>query len=198
MATYLYTRVSTNKQETARQINEVEKQYKFDKIFEDKRTGKNTDRPALRELKEIVKEGDAIICLSLDRLSRSTIDSHELFDFFISRGIRIICLKEGIDTAGSYSKFFMTIISALAEVERENIVERIQQSAEYYKENGVTPKGKTNWGRARKTVDELPKNFKKYYEQLQANEINKSEMARLLGISRQGLYKWLKLYERER
>ena len=87
--------------------------------------------------------------------------------------------------------------SAFAELEREQITERIKQSADYYKEHGVTTKGKTQWGRAKKTVDELPKNFKKYYDQMKAGEINKSEMARLLSITRQGLYKWLKLYEEE-
>lgn len=198
MATYQYLRVSTTKQVTERQENIIEKKgYKIDKTFIDKLSGKDTHRPQLQKLKEIAKKGDSIICLSIDRFCRNALDFQELYTFFINKGVRMVFIKEGVDSEGSFSKIILTMSSAFAELEREQITERIQQSADYYKEHGVTTKGKTQWGRAKKKVDDLPKNFKKYYDQMEAGEINKSEMAKLLSITRQGLYKWIKLYQEE-
>lgn len=195
MATYLYTRVSTSKQETASQMQGIKDKYKFDRIFEDKASGKSIDnRPALEKLRQTVKAGDVVIASELSRLGRNLKDCIEIFEEFIDKGVQVIADKEGIDSNSSTYKLLLGIFGAVAEMERETTIERIQQSADYYKEHGETAKGK-KWGRAKKTAEELPKNFKKYYDQLQAHEINKAEMARLLNVSRQGLYKWLKLYE---
>jgi len=197
MATYQYLRVSTTKQETGRQ-ELIQKKYKIDKTFEDKASGKSTEnRPALKELMNTVKAGDIVVASELSRLGRSLKDCINIFEDLIEKGVQVIADKEGIDSNSSTYKLLLGIFGAVAEMEREQTVERINQSAEYYKEHGVTTKGKTQWGRAKKTVDELPKNFKKYYLQMKSGEINKSEMAKLLGITRQGLYKWLKLYEEE-
>lgn len=197
MAIYLYTRVSTLKQETARQKQDIKKKYKFDKVFEDKISGKRMDnRPALQELKDTVRAGDIVIASELSRLGRNLKDCIDIFEELVGKDVQVIADKEGIDSKNTTTyKLLLGIFGAVAEMEREQIVERIQQSAEYWHENKVTTKGKTQWGRAKKTADELPKNFKKYYDQMKAGEINKSEMARLLSITRQGLYKWLKLYE---
>ncbi len=197
MATYQYLRVSTTKQETGRQ-ELIQKKYKIDRTFEDKASGKSTDnRPALEELKNIVKAGDIVVVSELSRLGRNLKDCITIFEELIEKGVQVIADKEGIDSKSSTYKLLLGIFGAVAEMEREQIVERIQQSADFYKEHGVTTKGKTQWGRAKKTADELPKSFKKYYIQMKSGEINKSEMARLLGVTRQGLYKWLKLYEEE-
>lgn len=197
MANYLYMRVSTNKQEFLRQLQGIKDKYKFDKIFEDKASGKSrANRQALQELINTVQENDIVICSELSRLGRNLKDCIEIFEELTSKGARVIIDKEGIDSNNSTYKLLLGIFGAVAEMERESIVDRINQSAEYYHENGITPKGK-QWGRAKKTVDELPKNFKKYYEQMQQKQINKTEMAKLLGITRQGLYKWIKLYEED-
>lgn len=198
MAIYLYTRVSTMKQETARQMQDITKKYKFDKVFEDKASGKSKDnRTALKELMDTVKDGDIVVASELSRLGRNLKDCIEIFEELIEKGVQVIADKEGIDSNSSTYKLLLGIFGAVAEMEREQTVERIQQSADYYKEHGITTKGKAQWGRAKKTADELPKNFKKYYLQMKSGELNKSEMAKLLGITRQGLYKWLKLYEEE-
>lgn len=198
VATYQYLRVSTAKQSEVRQENEIEKKgFKIDESFIDKLSGRNTERPELQRLKEIAQDGDSIICLSIDRFCRNALDFQQLYTYFINKGVIMVFIKEGVDSEGSFSKIILTMSSAFAELERKQITERIKQSADYYKEHGVTTKGKTQGGRAKKTVDELQKNFKKYYDQMKAGEINKSEMARLLSITRQGLYKWLKLYEEE-
>lgn len=194
--TYLYMRVSKDKQEVARQLQSIKKIYKFNKKFEDKASGKSREnRPQLELLINTVQSGDTVIVSELARLGRNLKDCIEIFDTLIEKGATVIAHKEGINSSNSTYKLLLGIFGAVAEMERETIVERINQSVEVYKETGVTTKGKTQWGRAKKTVDTLPKNFKKYYDQMMSKEINKSEMARLLGVSRQGLYKWLKLYE---
>ena len=195
MAVYLYTRVSTTKQETARQMQNIKKKYKFDKIFEDKASGKSMDnRPALKELMDTVQTGDIVIASELSRLGRNLKDCITIFEDLISKGVEVIADKEGIDSKNSTYKLLLGIFGAVAEMERETTVERIRQSGEYFKEHGVTPKGK-KWGRAKKKADELPKNFKKYYDQVNKGEINKSEMAKLLNTSRQTVYSWIKIYE---
>ena len=176
MATYQYLRVSTTKQETGRQ-ELIQKKYKIDKTFEDKASGKSTEnRPALKELMNTVKAGDIVVASELSRLGRSLKDCINIFEDLIEKGVQVIADKEGIDSNSSTYKLLLGIFGAVAEMEREQTVERINQSAEYYKEHGVTTKGKTQWGRAKKTVDELPKNFKKYYLQMKSGEINKSEI----------------------
>lgn len=196
MAIYLYTRVSTLKQETGRQKQDITKKYNFDRIFEDKASGKSREnRPALKELLSITKAGDVVVASELSRLGRSLKDCIEIFEELVKKDVQVIADKEGIDSKTPTYKLLLGIFGAVAEMEREQTVDRIKQSADYYKENGITPKGKEQWGRAKKTADDLPKNFSKYYNQMINKEINKSEMARLLGVTRQGLYKWLKLYE---
>lgn len=196
MAIYLYTRVSTLKQETGRQKQDITKKYNFDRIFEDKASGKSREnRPALKELLSITKAGDVVVASELSRLGRSLKDCIEIFEELVKKDVQVIADKEGIDSKTPTYKLLLGIFGAVAEMEREQTVDRIKQSADYYKENGITPKGKEQWGRAKKTAEDLPKNFSKYYNQMINKEINKSEMARLLGVTRQGLYKWLKLYE---
>ena len=173
VATYQYLRVSTAKQSEVRQENEIEKKgFKIDESFIDKLSGRNTERPELQRLKEIAQAGDSIICLSIDRFCRNALDFQQLYTYFINKGVIMVFIKEGVDSEGSFSKIILTMSSAFAELERKQITERIKQSADYYKEHGVTTKGKTQGGMAKKTVDELQKNFKRYYDQMKAGEIN--------------------------
>lgn len=199
MAIYSYQRTSTKKQETQRQAFEISKTYKIDRTFEDKESGKSmSNRQALKDLMTIAVEGDTVVVSELSRLARNLKDAIEIFDFFVAKGVRVICIREAIDTKASTYKLILGIFGSIAEMQREEIVEKINQTAEYTKQNGgITPKGK-KWGRAKKEASELPKNFVKYYNQMIAGDITKVEMASLLKITRQGLYKWLKLYEEEK
>lgn len=190
-----YMRVSTMKQDVARQELQLDKLgVKFDKEYVDKMTGATTDRPALNKMIAELKAGDTVYCESISRLGRNLQDLIEIIDRLVSRDIRVIIVKEGIDTESSTYKLLLAIFGGVAEMERETIQERVRQGIERCKQTGTTKTGRW-FGRQEKTVDELPSNFKKYYDKMINKEITKVEMAKLLECGRATLYRWIKLYE---
>lgn len=190
-----YMRVSTVKQDVARQELQLDKLgVKFDKEYVDKMTGATTDRPALNKMIAELKAGDTVYCESISRLGRNLQDLIEIIDKLVSRDIRVIIIKEGIDTDSSTYKLLLAIFGGVAEMERETIQERVRQGIERCKQTGTTKTGKW-FGRQEKTVEELPSNFKKYYDKMINKEITKVEMAKLLECGRATLYRWIKLYE---
>lgn len=190
-----YMRVSTMKQDVARQELQLDKLgVKFDKEYVDKMTGATTDRPALNKMIAELKAGDTVYCESISRLGRNLQDLIEIIDNLVSRDIRVIIIKEGIDTESSTYKLLLAIFGGVAEMERETIQERVRQGIERCKQTGTTKTGRW-FGRQEKTVDELPGNFKKYYDKMINKEITKVEMAKLLECGRATLYRWIKLYE---
>ena len=192
---YKYERVSTKKQSLCRQEMILDKLgIVFDKAYTDKISGKDIDRPALNKLKLEVKDGDLIYCESISRLGRNVDDLRATCDYFKNKGVTVYFIKEGINTDGDGYKFILTILGAVAEMERENTVERVQQGVERCIETGTTKTGRW-FGRAEKKVEDLPKDFKRYYVKMINKELSKVEMAKLLGVGRATLYRWIKLYE---
>lgn len=192
---YKYERVSTNKQSQGRQEMILDSLgVKYDKTFTDKATGKNTDRPGLNSLRVTAKKGDVIYVESISRLGRNVDDLRALCEEFRSKGVTVNFAKEGINTNGDGYKFILTILGAVAEMERENTVERVQQGVARCFETGKTKTG-VWFGRKEKEIDDLPKDFKKYYTKMVNKEISKVEMSKLLGCGRATLYRWIKLYE---
>lgn len=194
---YKYERVSTKKQSVGRQEMILDKLgIKFDRTYTDKATGKNIDRPQLNQLKLDVIEGDLIYVEAISRLGRNVDDLRATCDYFNNKGVTVYFVKEGINTGGDGYKFILTILGAVAEMERENTVERVQQGVQRCIETGTTKTGRW-FGRETKTIEDLPKDFKKYYIKMINKEINKVEMARLLKCGRTTLYRWIELYEKE-
>ena len=192
---YKYERVSTKKQSLCRQEMILDKLgIVFDKAYTDKISGKDIDRPALNKLKLEVKDGDLIYCESISRLGRNVDDLRATCDYFKNKGVTVYFIKEGINTDGDGYKFILTILGAVAEMERENTVERVQQGVERCIETGTTKTGRW-FGRAEKKVEDLPKDFKRYYVKMINKELSKVEMAKLLGVGRATLYRKIKLYE---
>jgi len=190
-----YLRVSTTKQNIARQDIQLDKLgIKFDKEYIDKMTGKTKDRPQLNNMIFNVKEGDIVYCESISRLGRNLRDLIDIIEKLKERGVRVIVVKEGIDTDSSTYKLLLAVFGGVGEMELETIKERVIQGVERCKETGQT-RTKKWFGREEKTVETLPKSFKKYYEQMQQGEITKVEMAKLIGCGRATLYRWLKLYD---
>lgn len=195
-----YLRVSTLRQEHARQEHQLEKLgIKFDMSYEDKITGKSKERPQLQKMLNEVKAGDVVYCESISRLGRNLKDLIEIIDILVNKNVRVVIVKEGIDTNSSTYKLLLAVFGGVAEMERETIQERTLQSIEVLKEakeQGVIKTKSGKWfGRKEKTVQQLPKNFKKYYKQMKAGLITKVEMAKLLECGRATLYRWIKLYE---
>ena len=120
----------------------------------------------------------------------------EICDFFIERNVQVKILKEGIDTATSTYKLLLGIFGAVAEMERDTIAQQVQEGVDKCKATGTTKTG--NWfGQPKKTKESLPKNFEKAYKQLKKNggALTQDEVAKMLGIGRTTLYRYIKLYE---
>lgn len=190
-----YLRVSTSKQDITRQDMQLDKLgIIFDKEYIDKMTGKSKDRPELNKMILEVKDGDTVYCESISRLGRSLKDLIDIIEQLVNKGVRVIIVKEGIDTNSSTYKLLLAVFGGVAEMERETIQERVIQGVEKCKATGETKTGRW-FGREEKKADDLPKEFKKYYDKMINKEISKVEMAKLLGCGRATLYRWIRLYE---
>ncbi len=124
-----YARVSTSDQSPLLQTDAL-KQAGCQKIFSDTISGKNASRPQLDKLKEHCRQGDTVVVWRLDRLGRSLKDLIEIINFFDSHGISFKSLHENIDTATSSGKLIFHIFGALAEFERNLIVDRTKAGLE--------------------------------------------------------------------
>ena len=175
-----YCRVSTTEQNTARQEVLMER-LRVDKIFIDKCSGKNTDRPALREMLSFVREKDVIICESISRLCRNVRDLLQLVDNFNRREISVIFLKENIDTSPTSptATFILTVLAAISELERDFILQRQREGIEIAKLTGVY--------KGRKRIECA--DFDKVYEQVQSGVITATRGWELLGISKSSWYR---------
>lgn len=131
---YGYARVSTTKRDEKGefiQTTDLQKDALISagvspsNIFEDRVSGKTRERPGLNHLLEVVQPGDELIVWKLDRLGRSVRNLLEVAENLKSRGVSIRSLQDGIDTRGPLGGFLLTILGAIAELERENISERV-------------------------------------------------------------------------
>lgn len=188
---YSYERVSTKKQDEKRQEISLNA-YKIDKRYIDKLSGKNVDRPELNKLMLAAKEGDNIFVESISRLGRNVDDLRQLCEYFKDKGATVHFVKEGIVTNGTGYKFLITVLGAVAEMEREQIVERVREGLEKAKIHGT--KSGQPIGRPER---QLPKDFKKYYLKWKAKEITAVEFSKLINVSRATLYRYIELYEAE-
>ena len=121
MARIAYVRTSTAEQNTARQDVKFEG---YDKVFTDKASGKNTDRPELQKMLEYVREGDTVTVDSYSRLARNTKDLLIIVDKLKEKGVAFISLKENVDTSTPQGEFMMQIFASLAEFERKQTLQR--------------------------------------------------------------------------
>lgn len=186
---YSYERVSTVNQDEKRQEIALSN-FKIEKRFIDKMSGKNTDRPALNRLKLAAKKGDNVYIESISRLGRNVEDLRQLCDFFTDKGVTIHFVKEGFTTVGNSYKFMLTILGAVGEMEREIIVDRVNEGIQKARIYG-TKSGKPI-GRPERV---LPKDFEKYYTKWKANEVTAIEFAKLLRLSKSTLYRHIREYE---
>ena len=131
-----YVRVSTQEQNTIRQELLMES-LGADEVYIDRMSGKSTDRPELKKLMEYVRRGDTVIVESISRFARNTRDLLELVERLTAKGAEFVSRKEAIDTTTPSGKFMLTIFGAVAELEREYILQRQQEGIAIAKANGV-------------------------------------------------------------
>lgn len=130
-----YARVSTEEQNEARQI-ETAKQLNADKVFLDKMSGSNASRPQLKAMLDYVREGDTVIVSEFSRLARSVKDMLTIVDKLDKKGVKLISTKENINTGTPQGKFMLTVFAALAELERETILQRQREGIAIAKAEG--------------------------------------------------------------
>ena len=177
-----YVRVSTVEQNEERQVEALKKR-DIDKWFIEKVSGKNTKRSQLQMMLDYVREGDTIYIHDLSRLARSTKDLLEIVEKLQIKGVELVSNKENIDTSTPTGKLMLTMIGAIAEFERANLLERQREGIEIAKNAGKY--------KGRKPVNVDKDTFEKLYEQYRNREINKVKYAEQLGISRPTLDKLL-------
>lgn len=141
MARVFYCRVSTAEQNEGRQIVAAQ-EAKADKIFTDKATGANTNRPQLRAMMDYIREGDVVIVESISRLARSTKDLLTKVEEITAKGAEFISLKESIDTQTPQGKFMLTVFAAMAELEKEQTAQRRDEGIALRKAEDAARKAK--------------------------------------------------------
>ncbi|QYN59877.1 recombinase family protein [Bifidobacterium asteroides] len=107
------------------------------------RSGATTDRPGLRELQAAVRPGDVVLVTRLDRLGRSTKDLLEVVERWTDQGVGFRCVDQGLDFSGSSGRFLLTLLGAVAELERSMILERTAAGRAAAKASGKSLGGGT-------------------------------------------------------
>jgi DNA invertase Pin-like site-specific DNA recombinase len=179
-----YARVSTNQQDLSTQLEKLKGagvQDHPDFLFADKRSGKTDKRKGLETLLLKARKGDHILVTKLDRLGRNTADMIRIIEDLHERGITIEFLDDGITTKGTMGKMVTTILAAVAQAERERILERTNEGRRAAIKRGV------KMGRP----PTIPQKTREKAVQMVSEGIPKAAVAKELGFSRQKLYQIL-------
>ena len=182
-----YVRVSTVDQNEARQVESLKK-YGIEKWYSEKVSGKNLNRPKLQEMLDIVREGDTIFIHDFSRISRSVKDLLSLIDLLEAKKVHLVSVKENLDTSTPAGRLMLTMIGAINEFERANLLERQREGIAIAKAKGKY--------KGRKAI-EIDKSFIDGYQRYLARKINKLQLAKELGISRPTLDKLIEQYEQD-
>jgi len=176
-----YIRVSTLDQNPDRQLEGVQ----VSKVFIDKASGKDTQRPQLEALLSYVREGDTLVVHSMDRLARNLDDLRRIVQQLTGRGVRIEFVKEALTFTGEDSpmaNLLLSVMGAFAEFERALIRERQREGISLAKQRGVYRGRKKALSESR--IEELLRRIE--------NREPKAGLAREFGISRATLYEYLR------
>ena len=173
-----YARVSTEAQNLDRQLDALEK-YGVDMIYNEKMRGTKKNRPELTKLLDRITEGDTVVVESLSRLGRSTKDLIELTETFQSKGVNLVSLKESIDTNSPTGKLLFTLMSAIAQFERDVIADRTREGLKSARARGRTG------GRPRADPEQVKKAVKLY----KTEQYSIKEIEELTGIKKSTLYR---------
>ena len=130
-----YIRISSADQNTARQ-EVLMQELGVEQVFIDRMSGKDRNRPELARMMEFVREGDTVIVESISRFARNTRDLLELIDQLSAKRVEFVSRKEAIDTSTPTGKFMLTVFGAVAELEREYILQRQREGIAIAKEQG--------------------------------------------------------------
>lgn len=173
-----YVRVSTQGQNTARQ-EVLMQELGVEKVFLDKQSGKDTSRPELKKMMEFVREGDVVIVESISRFARCTRDLLELVEQLSGKGVAFVSKKEALDTSTPSGRFVLTIFGAIAQLERESILQRQKEGIAIAKAQGKYT------GRPSKTYPDLEAVLGAW----RRGEISAGQARKQLSISKSTFYR---------
>lgn len=182
-----YIRVSTNDQNTELQRNALVSA-NCEQIFEDKISGKSSDRPGLKRAMRAMSEGDTLVVWKLDRLGRSVRHLIALIEELKKRGVHFRSLTDSIDTGTAMGRFFFHVMSALAEMERELIVERTLAGLAAARAEGRIG------GRRRIMTPEVVERAKRMF----TNGASLHQVALVIDVSPKTIYKYISAEERRK
>ena len=183
MAKIGYVRVSTAEQNEGRQV-EALKPHHIDKWYIDKCSGKNTDRPQFKAMLDYIRDGDTVFVEDFSRLSRSVADLLKILEDCKRKKIRLVSLKENTDTSTPTGKLFITIVAAINEFERANILERQAEGIALAKQKGVY--------KGRKRIAK-PDNWQDVYARWKQREISGAQAMQELDLKRNTFYNFVRL-----
>ena len=179
-----YERVSTTGQSTLRQ-DVMMADHAIEKVFVEKISGKDRNRPELQKMLEFVREGDVVIIESISRLARSTRDFLNILDELEKKKVALISLKEQIDTSTPTGRFLVSIFAALAQLEREQILVRQREGVAAQKANGTY-----TGGRPKVQIDQ--KKFAATVALWKSGKMTAVQAMKELGLSKATFYRMVK------
>jgi DNA invertase Pin-like site-specific DNA recombinase len=173
-----YVRVSSLDQNTIRQ-EVIMKDLGAEEIFIDKLSGKDTNRSELQKMIAFARKGDAVIVESISRFARNTKDLLTLIDLLTEKGVEFVSKKENIDTTTPTGKFMLTVFGAVAELEREYILQRQKEGIAIAKSQGKYM--------GRKRIENV--NFDVVYDKWQAKEVTGIGAMKILNMKKSTFYR---------
>jgi DNA invertase Pin-like site-specific DNA recombinase len=185
---FLYVRVSTKEQKTARQ-EVLQKDYKVDQVYIDKCSGKDTNRPQLKAMFSKLRKGDTVIVESYSRISRSTKDLLNIVEQLNYSGVNFISVKEKLDTTTPTGRLMLTMFAGLYQFEREVMLDRQREGIAIARQQGKYKDV------GRKKIKPNDKIFATLYKQWKNKEIKAKDFMQALGLKRNTFYRRVKEFE---
>lgn len=179
---FAYIRVSTEEQNYESQM-EAMKDLEFAKIFTEKRSAKDTNRPELQNMLDYVREGDTVYVKDFSRLARSTKDLLNIIDILETKKVKLISIKEKLDTSTPAGKLMVTMLGAIYEFERANLLER--------QKDGIAVAKKEGRYKGRKKIQK-PDNWQEVYSDWSCRKITAKKACELLKLKTNTFYNFVK------
>lgn len=173
-----YVRVSTAEQNSARQ-EVLMQQLGAQRMYIDRASGKNTDRPQLQKMLSFVRQGDTVVVESISRFARNTKDLLELIEQLNAKEVGFISKKEAIDTGTPTGKFMLTVFAAVAELEREYILQRQKEGIALAKQAGKY--------KGRKPIDRTA--LQPVLDEYRKGQLTAAQAMRKMNISKSTFYR---------
>ena len=179
---FAYIRVSTEEQNYESQM-EAMKDLEFAKVFTEKRSAKDTNRPELQNMLDYVREGDTVYVKDFSRLARSTKDLLNIIDILKNKKVKLISIKEKLDTSTPAGKLMVTMLGAIYEFERANLLER--------QKDGIAVAKKEGKYKGRNKIKK-PDNWHEVYSDWACRKITAKKACELLKLKTNTFYNFVK------